>query len=193
MFSFVFGDPSEDVSYFRHMTWRLAGLLDRQRRTPITAESRKKLVEENGILDALRREIEAHPLFASHTEKERKAITKKGDWAAGLQWQDLAARAGFHRQYFRNIYGYLCDYSHSSYAAALQVRDAQSWEEQHSLAAPFLQVMNMVMAHFISIYAALFESAAQILAESLVRATVERWCFTAADFDAIYPNAADQR
>ena len=189
VFAFIFGDAGFDVSRFRHMTWRLAGLMDRQRRIPITSANRQKLSEESVTVEALRCEIEAHPVFASHTTKERKALTK-GDWSAGKQWHELAVHAGLHQQYFRNVYGYLCDYSHSSYAAALQVGQAESLEDQRAITSGMFGMLNMVMAHFVVIYARLFESARLMLDRSPLKTTVELWCFTAADFDATYGAAS---
>lgn len=185
VFAFIFGNPNLDVSRFRHMTWRMAGLMDRQRRIPITADGRQKLSEESATVEGLRREIEGHPLFAGHSTKERKALAK-GDWSAGKQWHELATEAGLHQRYFRNIYGYLCDYSHSSYAAALQVGEARTIEEQRAISNSMFGMLNMTMAHFVAVYAGLFESARQLLEQSPTRETAERWRFTATEFDAIY-------
>ncbi|SEI14723.1 DUF5677 domain-containing protein [Paraburkholderia hospita] len=190
VFAFIFGDPSLEVSRFRHMTWRLAGLMDRQRRIPLTAENRQKLAGELMEVEALRREIEAHSIFAGHSTKERKALAK-GDWSAGKQWHELAVEAGLHQRYFRNIYGYLCDYSHSSYAAALQVGEASTVEQQRAISNGMFGMLNMTMAHFVAVYAKLFESARQLLEQSPVRETAERWRFTAAQLDAIYGTASE--
>ncbi|WP_418070596.1 DUF5677 domain-containing protein [Ralstonia pseudosolanacearum] len=186
VFAFIFGDQSTEVSRFRHMTWRLAGLMDRQRRIVITTENKQKLLSEKATLEALRHEIEANPLFGDLAANERKALVKKGDWSAGRQWHELAADVGLHPLYFRNVYGYLCDYSHSSYAAALQVGEARSLLDQRVLTDGMCGMLNMVMAHFIVVYARLFESAGRLFEASSVKPWVERWCFTPADLDRVY-------
>lgn len=117
--SFLLGPSDELVSRFRHAMWRVAGLMDRQRRKSITDEGLEKLRSEKKMIDELRDEIMSHPEFAKLTEKQRKAFGK-GDWSLGARWHELAVEAGLHQRYFKNIYSYLCDYSHSSYAAALR-------------------------------------------------------------------------
>jgi hypothetical protein len=88
-----------------------------------------------------------------------------------------------HEGYFRNIYGYLCDYSHSSYAAALQVGQAQSFDEQRLITDSMFLMLNMVMAHFINVYAKLFEAAQQLLDESPEKKSVKLFAFTASVLD----------
>lgn len=188
VFSFIFGDPNLEVSRFRHMAWRLGGLMDRQRRIAITTENRQKLSGELIAVEALRREIEADPIYARYSTKERKALSK-GDWSAGKQWHELAVDAGLHQRYFRNIYGYLCDYSHSSYAAALQVGEAKTIEQQRAISDGMFGILTMTMAHFIAVYAKLFEPARRLLDDSPRRETAEKWRFTAAELDAIYGTA----
>jgi hypothetical protein len=52
-------------------------------------------------------------------------------------------------------------------------------------------MLNMTMAHFIAVYAKLFESARQLLEQSPARETAERWRFTAAQLDVSYGTASE--
>lgn len=187
VFAFVFGDPDAEVSRFRHMTWNLGGLIDRQRRVAlaISDESHEKLSEEREAVEELSKRIAQHPAFARHTVKERDAFLK-GKWRAGRQWHELAAGVGLHKEYFRNVYAYLCDYSHSSYAAALQVGQAQSIEDQRAVSNAMFSMLNMVMAHFITVYATLFEPARKLFEESTAKQAVEQWRFTVDDLNRTY-------
>lgn len=186
VFAYIFGDTRDDVNRYRHLTWVFGGLMDRQKHTATLEESRQKQATERVQVDQIRSEIERDPLFLQLAEKSRKVLMKKADWSMGLQWHELAVAVGFNEQYFRNMYSYLCGYSHSSYAAALQVRDARSYEVQHQLAKSILGMLVTVMAHFLTRYAAMFESAARLLSESPERHWVERFRFTAADLEAFY-------
>jgi hypothetical protein len=176
VFAFIFGDASSDVCRFRHMTWSLAGLMDRQRRTAITTANQQKLAEERRTVETLRLEIEKHPEIAGLSAKQRKTILSNGDWSAGKKWHELAVTAGLHQRYFQNIYGYFCDYSHSSYAAALQVGEATSFADQNAISSGIFGMLNMMMAHFAVIYAELFAT----------KQTVDRWRFTTTDLDRLY-------
>jgi len=186
VFAFIYGDSDPEVGRFRHMTWRLGGLLDRQRQIAITDESKQKLADERKDVDALRLEIEAHPMYANHTKDARKALSKKGDWTAGKPWYALAECAGLHGHYFCNIYRYLCGYSHASYAAALQVGQAKSFADERAISDSMFFALNMVMAHFITVYARLFDAARQLLEQSPSKGTVELFAFQADDFEEIY-------
>lgn len=186
VFAYIFGDTQDDVNRYRHLTWVFGGLMDRQKHTATLEESRLKQATERVQADQIRAEIERDPLFLQLAEKFRKVLMKKADWSMGLQWHELAVAVGFNEQYFRNMYNYLCGYSHSSYAAALQVRDARTYEVQQQLANAILTMLVFVMAHFLTRYAGMFESAARLLAESPERQWVERFRFTSADLEAFY-------
>ena len=185
VFAFIYGSADPEESRFRHMTWKFAGLMDRQSRSQITGRFREKLAHEKQLANDLKLEIEGSPFFLALTNKQRKALIN-GDWSAGKPWIELADSVGLDRRYFRNIYGYLCDYSHSSYAAALQVGDAKSIEDQRDNSSSMFGVANIVMAHFIVIYAKCFESASELLNQSSVKQTVQTWHFTAENFNSIY-------
>jgi len=187
-YAFIFGDPDTEVCRFRHMAWQLGGLIDRQRLTATSAETIKKQGVEKPLVDALLSELIVHPLFAKLSPTEQKAM-KSGKWTGGRQRQEMAEAVGLHGEYFRNFYHYLCGYSHSSYAAALQVRDAGSFEVQRRLSTSILHSMLMVMAHFMTRFAASDESAAHVLQASPNRMWVERYRFTADQFDGLYKAA----
>lgn len=184
-YAFIFTDPDPEVCRFRHMAWQLGGLIDRQRLTATSAETRIKQDAEKALVDALQSELITHPLFSLLSPTEQKAF-RAGKWTGGRHRQELAEAVGLHGEYFRNFYHYLCGYSHSSYAAALQVRDAGSFEVQRQLSTSILHSMLMVMAHFMTRFASNDSSAEQVLQASPDRIWVERYCFPADQFDGLY-------
>jgi len=190
VFAYLFGGVDMETCRFRHMTWKLGGLMDRQRRIAITDAGRMTLASERPQVAALLLDVESHGVFSTLSKGQQKAIVKKGDWRTGRGWAELAIEAGFNERYFRNIYDYLCDYSHSSYAAALQVGQARTMEVQAEMSRSMLGVMNLTMARFIDIYARLFDSANQVRERSPAKGVADKWNFRPDRFDEIYQRDA---
>lgn len=186
VFFFLYGGADRAVSEFRHKTWRLGGLVDRQRYHASTAEHQQVLVSERKQIDALLSEIKAAPQLQTYTPKQRSKLLK-GVWRFDNDWSDLGVQAGFHEKYFKNIYGYLCGYSHSSYLSALQVGQAQSIEDQRMLTQAILDIGVFIMAHFAFSYSSAFSSAGSVLASSTeAKRVAETWRFGPEDMATIY-------
>ncbi|UUZ62070.1 hypothetical protein LP417_17325 [Polaromonas sp. P1-6] len=183
---YLYGDADRALSEFRHKTWHLGGLVDRQQFHTSTDEHREILVREKQAIDRLKSEIEAEPQFQTYTPKQRAKLLE-GDWRVGNGWSDLGVQAGFHEKYFKNIYGYLCGYSHSSYLSALQVGQAQSIEKQQMLTKSILGIGVVIMAHFAFSYTDAFNSAGEVLsANAEAKRIAEKWRFGPEDMAAIY-------
>lgn len=189
VFAHVFDHLDDESSRHRHMVWHYCGLKDRQRRVAITEGGRRTLESERPQMEILLREIKAHPLFKAQSNGRQKKI-EKGDWSGGRQWGELAIEVGLNPRYFMNVYSYLCDYSHSSYAAALQVRQAKTVEDQVSMARGILGLLNLCMARFVVIHARLFDESSYVLKKSAAKEVAERWNFDASQFEKIYVDRA---
>ena len=177
VFFYLYGSADHAASEFRHKTWRLGGLVDRQQYHISTAEHRQVLVSEKQQIDALQSELKAAPQLHTYTLKQRSKLLE-GDWRIGNGWSNLGVQAGFHEQYFKNTYSYLCGYSHSSYLSALQVGQAQSIEDQRKLTQAILGFGVVIMAHFAFSYSSTFSSAASVLASSIeAKRIAEKWRF----------------
>jgi hypothetical protein len=121
-----------------------------------------------------------------YSEKEKKKILQ-GMWRIGKGSSDLGVDAGFNETYFKNIYSYLCCYSHSSYVSALQIRDARSLDDQQMLTEPFLTIGVVLMAHFSFSYSHLFAAARdQFDVDFEAKALAEKWRFGPEQMDSIY-------
>ncbi len=139
VFFYLYGSADRSLGEFRHKTWRLGGLTDRQRLHVSTQQGHEVLSREKNQIEALRSEIAVLPQISGYTDKQRRKILG-GEWRIGNDWADLGAQAGFHTKYFDNIYGYLCGYSHSSYISVLQVGQAKSIEDQQMLTKSILGI-----------------------------------------------------
>lgn len=185
VFFYVFGKGIDKTAKYRHLTWKLAGLTDRQKFFVSTERGKAILAQEKLKMDKLKREISGYSDFNNLSQRQKDKILK-GEWRAGKAWSDIGVEAGFHKTYFQNIYGYLCGYSHSSYISALQVGQAKLIEDQHMLAEAIMRVGLAIMAHHAHSYSGLFENAACVLENHPAKCIAEKWRFGAEDMAAIY-------
>ncbi len=186
VFFYLYGNSDRSLCEFRHKTWRLGGLADRQKFHPSTSQARKVLAREKKQLEILKSEIETSPQIRSYTNKHRKKLLE-GGWRIGSGWTDLGSNAGFHEKYFKNIYGYLCGYSHSSYLSVLQIGQAQSIKDQKMLTQAILGIGVVLMAHFAFSYSNAFSTANAVLsANPSAKRVAEKWRFGPEDMAAIY-------
>ena len=186
VFFFIYGDSDRKLSAFRHKLWHYAGLTDRQKYTIKSDDGHEKLEKERQELAKIAAEIQSSTYFDSYTKNQKHELLK-GKWRTGKSWRDLGINAGFHSGYFDNIYNYLCGYSHSSYASALQVGQAQSLDDQKMLVRPILDIGIVIMSHFVFSYPTLFPDASAILATNKVaQGVAEKWRFLREDMQRYY-------
>lgn len=186
VFFYLYANSDQSLSQFRHKTWRLGGLVDRQEFHVSTEQGREILAREKSQIEELKSKIESSAEIRTYTEKQRKKLLE-GEWRIGNGWADLGVCAGFHEKYFKNIYGYLCGYSHSSYLSALQVGQAQTIADQEMLTQSILGVGVVLMAHFAFSYSAAFNTANAVLsANPSAMRVAEKWRFGPEDMAAIY-------
>ncbi|MDO8446559.1 MAG: DUF5677 domain-containing protein [Deltaproteobacteria bacterium] len=186
VFFYLYGSADRSVSEFRHKTWCLGGLMDRQQFHASTEELRTVQTTEKQMIEELKSEIAAAPHIQQYTQKQRAKLLE-GEWRIGKGWSDLSVQAGFHEKYFKNIYSYLCGYSHSSYLSALQVGQAQSIEDQKMLTLSILGIGVVIMAHFAFTYSSAFSSAGPVLsANAETKGVAEKWRFGPKDMAPIY-------
>lgn len=179
VFFFIFGGSDRARSEFRHKIWRYGGLVDRQKSHASTPETRAVKASEKLEMERLVPEIESSPHFAAYDRAAAKKILK-GEWRGGDSWAALGEHAGFPESYFRNVYGYLCGYSHASYISAMQIGQARSLDDQRALASFCIGIGIVLMAHFARAYTALFDDLTPVLdADQEGKAAVARWCINA--------------
>ena len=186
VFFYIYGTDDRSMSFLRHMTWRLGGLIDRQKYTTVGEEAEKVVAQESNAIARLITRIEQTEQFFDYSKGQREQLLA-GKWRVGKSWRDLANDAGFHEEYFSTIYNYLCGYSHSSYASALQVGQARELDDQMMLARTTISIGLVIMAHFAFTYPTIFHDAGIVLennAEST--ALAQTWRFGREDMAEIY-------
>lgn len=188
VYFYIFGESDSPKSKFRHNTWYLGGLLDRQKLKTLASESQydAHLASDRLEIGRLRVEIEANPYFAAYPPKQQRRLLD-GDWKTGTNWGEIAVSAGFHRTYFDNMYSHSCGYSHSSYISAMQGAQARDLTAQRLLAEVNLGFGLQIMTHFIKSYIRTVGSAGAILVCDLdARRLVDRWHFAAQQWEDLY-------
>lgn len=186
VFFYLYSNSDRSLSEFRHRTWCLGGLVDRQQFHVSTEQGRKVLAREKQQIEELKLKIESSPELRIYTDKQRKKLLK-GEWRIGNDWTRLGVSAGFHKKYFNNVYGYLCGYSHSSYLSALQVGQAHSIDDQQMITQSILGVGAVLMAHFAFSYSAVFATASAVLhANPFEMRIAKKWQFGPEDMAEIY-------
>jgi len=183
---YLYGSEDRELSKFRYLTWRLGGLMDRQKLHPITPESVEVINKEQLRAEQLKAQIATMPQFTAYSERQQRKLLE-GDWKVIMGTADLATAAGFHGTYFRNVYSHLCGYSHASYISALQVGEAQSLEDQASLTGAMMSIGVVVLAHFACSYSRQFPPAQAVLdADPYGKLTAERFAIRADDLAETY-------
>jgi hypothetical protein len=190
VWNYLYGKPADNETRFRFLTWRLGGLMDRQKHKVVHEASREVQASELVIVEQLQGEISAHPNFQPYTHKQKTKLLA-GDWKIVSGSSSLAAMAGLHATYFENVYNMLCGHSHTSYISVIQVRDAQSLEHQEALARTSIAVLNVTLAHFVLQYPIRFPSTQAVIdADETGKATANRWAFTVEDMNRTYASAS---
>lgn len=154
-FSYLYlGQACEEVEA-RRLSWRISALLFRQGVDPMDEQDFKKKIDEGHKLVALRESLDQNTYFKSSRQNKRKLL-QTGRWDFELSWNDLAGMAGFDKQWFKKLYGYLCAYAHSGYLTAMQINTATSKEDQQWLAEFSLRSALPLLSKFILNYPTLF-------------------------------------
>lgn len=187
VFHWIFQSDDETLRKFRHGAWRLGGLMDRLTLHPTTAEAREVITNTRLEVDKLLPEVNTSPHLQSYTAKQVAQLLA-GNWRVGWSWTQEAVRAGFHKQYFENMYGHFCGYAHSSYISSIQMAKAKSEADQKMLGEAALQACVHVMALFITHHARLFPSAHEELLKATdnTQKTLHRWGFNASDMNHLF-------
>lgn len=188
-FAYIFGPDDSSIRHFRNMAWRYSGLWTRQNRPAVSQHGADVKRDEEPTMRLLLERLRAEPHWESYSKGQQKQLSVRGEWAFGLHKMDIAREAGISESYFKTIYSYLSDYSHASYAAVLQVGQADE-EGQRMMSAAILGGMNVFMAFFSAIYAKRSEPAATLLEGHPAKAASERWRLPADRLGQLYERGA---
>ena len=186
---YLYGQPANSNGRYRHLTWKLGGLMDRQGLHTLSQKGLDVQDKELIQVESLREEIRTFAEFQALNPKHQKRLLA-GDWKIVLDTADLAVAAGFHGAYFKNVYSFLCGYSHASYISALQIAQAETLEEQAAMSRTMMGIGVVTMAHFSCSYPKQFPSAQAVLdADAQVKTIADKWAIMAEHMNATYGTA----
>lgn len=187
IYAYIYKGDDASLSLFRHNTWELGGMADRQKLFPGDHVASEQLGHEKKIIIELEESIRRSAHFAS-VEKDAVNRIFKGDWRAGRSWNKLGTDAGLHERWVSHVYNHTSSHAHTGYISMLQIAQAQgSMVDQQSLANASLSMGLEIMAHFATLYASRQKNAAKYLAEHEdARQLLDFWKFSIEDYDKIY-------
>ena len=190
-FYYLFCDINinKNSQLLRYHSWLISGFLDRQNfQLDRSKEIASKLEHEKTKIIELELKIENNPAFQKFTDKIKKNI-KKGQWRQKYSWADLAEIAGFNKIIFKDLYGYLCSYSHSGSLSIFQIRDAYTLEVQSNLTHIPIYLGLIIMTHFSKNHMKLYHNSKKILKQKKqIEPLLYKWSMTLEGFLNSYRN-----
>ncbi|MFQ6001521.1 MAG: DUF5677 domain-containing protein [Anaerolineae bacterium] len=174
-FHYVFIAPSSDEEReFRYLSWKAGGFADRQRFPILSAEGERVLDDDRRLLDELHNQLQSNPVFQQLRPKEQTRI-RKGRWRRH-SWKQMGRAAGLAGAYAETMYEILSGFAHSSSLSVLQIKQADTREEQQKLMEAPMAAVKIAMANVIDGYCALFPKAREtLLADPEGKALTEIW------------------
>jgi hypothetical protein len=154
-FHYIFAASiSHEERDFRFYSWLLGGLKERQKFPCDLPESRKRLANEQKLIQNYEQILKNNKVLLNLTKKQSKKILE-GNWRT-LSWREIALDAKLPITHAEHFYRYLCGYAHSSSQSTLQLSQANTRETQSALFAGTMGVMKIAMSNFIFEYCELF-------------------------------------
>ena len=184
-FYYVFFAPgTKDEQDYRCLTYKAAGLAERQQLPVSTEENRQKLADEKTQLDDLCNKLRSNAIFRSLSQKQQSEVLTaprdiwrktfvNGKWRP-LSWHDIAINAGFSKMLAQHTYRYLSGYAHSSSASIMQIKELLEKEQMQLIEVP-MNTINIATANLIDEYSRLFPRAKNALHADTGRGIVEEW------------------
>jgi len=151
-FNHIFITPeNQKQSIFRYHCWDLAGFIERKDFQALNKDSKKRKEKEKEMI------IDKIELIKSLNEfnqlpKKNQAQILKGNWKLSLSWAELAQGANFDKEYFKDIYSYLCSYAHSGRLSVLQIMQSDNKEDQKEFGSLFSVYCLIVISKFLIDY-----------------------------------------
>jgi len=116
---------SEAEKEFRVTVWKFSGAKQRvefEVKEQIAIAKRKS---EMKVVESLQQIIEDSPFFLAFKKDERKKVLSGVKPRLFNSWTDLIKRSNLRVSWYKNMYGFHSNYSHSEFISILQFNDGQ--------------------------------------------------------------------
>lgn len=176
VFHYVFAAPSTDEEReFRHLSWVLADLLERQEIPATLPENQAKQRDELKEIEAIIVRLKNNPAFQKLSPKRQVAVLEKKQWRFQA-WTAIAQDAGLSQLHAAFAYRHLCSYAHSGSLSVLQVRQATTRADQLFLSEMSLRLVNVAVAFMVNAYGTMFPAGHHALSGNKdLNHTVKEW------------------
>jgi hypothetical protein len=166
---------SAEERHYRYLSWKVAGLAERQHFPVATQEHQERLDVERRELHDLHNKLASNVFFQLEVHEEQKEKVLRGEWKL-KSWREIAQSAGLTRVLSLDMYRYLCEYAHSGFVSASQIEQALHKSEQPHLIEPAMTTVAIAAANLIHGYCDLFPIAKQALAaDAAGHEVVAKW------------------
>lgn len=150
--NYVFvAEGNEDLRQFRFLCWDLAGYIERSKMQATTEEHVILKESEKKAIESISAEIKENLVFKTLPLYDQKQALK-GEWRLNYKWHDLATKAGFNIDFFRQQYKFLCSYAHASRLSVIQIQQNKTFENQKEMATSSISTIMVVLAKHIHDY-----------------------------------------
>ena len=175
-FHYLFVAPP-DASHqeFRHLSWVLADLLERQAFRATTPEHKQQLEDEARQIEDIRSRLQANAELSKLSIKQQGQLLTKGKWR-WRGWTDIALDAGMSALHADQLYRYLCSFAHSGSLSVLQLRQPKTMDDKRALGEGALRTVNVPLAFMTRGYSAVFPAAsAAVATHPTLAGAVDLW------------------
>jgi hypothetical protein len=152
----------EEERHCRYLSWKVAGLAEKQHFTAATQEHQDRQVASQRELHELHVKLNSNTFYQLQVRDEQKEKVMKGEWKL-KSWREIAQGAGLTRVLCLDMYRYLCEYAHSGFISASEIEQALHKSEQPHLIEAAMITVSIATANLIHGYCELFPTAKQIL------------------------------
>jgi len=176
VFHHIFIAQAEEAErHCRYLSWKVAGLAEKQHFTVVTQEHQERLIQDRRELNDLHNKLYTNVFFQLEVHEEQKEKVLKGEWKL-KSWREIALNAGLTRVLCIDMYRYLCEYAHSGFISASEIEQALHKSEQPHLIEPAMIIVTIATSNLIHGYCELFPIAKQILVADVAgHEAVTKW------------------
>ncbi|WP_276360579.1 DUF5677 domain-containing protein [Daejeonella sp. H1SJ63] len=115
---------SDEEKVFRLLVYRYSGLKQRSEFDIInTSKAKEKQIKEGEQVQDLKDQITQSNLFKSYSSKQRTEILDGKKARLFNSWAALIKKSNLNTHFFKNLYGYKSNYSHSEFISIMQIKD----------------------------------------------------------------------
>lgn len=147
------------VKKMRHKIWHASSLSQRQKQLMFTPKIKTLVKQERSKYFTMRREILNSKIYKHRIKVsgEKNLVDKKAfDWKPPGGWRAIACMSTISETFWADIYNTLSAVSHSNAVISNHMSHSDQKRIQREMADTAVNLLNLILPHFIDGYASLF-------------------------------------